>query len=262
MEEIKRRIQTWWDNWLCGSRAADAPIGSRRFFEQVDFYKDTYEPFTNKIAAYPEWKNKRVLEIGVGLGKDFSRFCAHGALACGVDLSEKSLRLTKQRLGVFGLKGNLCLADAENLPFKDGIFDLVFSWGVLHHTPGTQKAIDGIYSCLKPGGGKAVVMLYNKFSIFFLRIIKNYLLGRLWRPSSNKACFNRLLSISTGDGAGNPFSNVYSRREARRMFRKFENIHICAYQGGKGECWKMLRRFRILEKYLGWFLVIQAERRL
>lgn len=276
MEEIKKKIQNWWDNWLCCSNTANAAMGSREFFEQVDLYKDTREPFTNKIAFYSDWKNKRVLEIGVGLGKDFSRFCANGAVASGIDLSEKSLGLTKTRLEIFGLKGNLCLADAENPPFKDGIFDLVFSWGVLHHTPGTQKAIDGIYRCLKPDGGKAVVMLYNKFSIAFFKIMKNYFIIRLSglpilrrKKLAEKEYSGRggsdirgFLSISTGDGAGNPLSKVYSRREALRMFRKFKNIDICAYQSRGSAIWKTFWLFGILERYLGWFLVIKAERHL
>jgi SAM-dependent methyltransferase len=117
-DDIKKQVRGWWDNSPCCGNIASAAVGTREFFEQVDAYKDKYEAFTDKIADYGRWKDKRVLEIGCGLGKDFARFVSGGSMATTVDMSIESLRLTKKRLEIFGLKGNLCLADAENFPLK------------------------------------------------------------------------------------------------------------------------------------------------
>jgi len=285
MEEIKKRVQNWWNSSPCCSKAANSPSGSKEFFEQVDLYKDTFEPFTDKIADYSRWKEKRILEIGVGLGKDFSRFAANGAMATGIDLSERSLSLAKQRLEIFNLKGNLCIADAENLPFKEDVFDLVFSWGVLHHTPDTQKAINELYKCLKHGGN-AIVMLYNKYSLanfqYFITKLKVRLillfgldsllsLRRLllpWRwfkePKPVLIGLEELnpddLLAALTDGIGNPLSKVYSRNQAKRMFLKFLNIKINAYESKDASYMRIFNLFKVLEKYLGWFMVIEAKK--
>lgn len=269
VEEIKKRVQSWWNKSPCCSMITNAVWGSKAFFEQVDLYKDTFETFIDKITDYPHWKRKRIPEIGVGLGKDFSRFAANGALATGIDLSEKSLSLTKKRLEIFNLRGDLCLADTENLPFKDNVFDLVFSWGVLHHTPDTKKAINEAHRCLKQNG-ITIVMLYNKCSLtnldYFIIRIKIRLIalfglkktGAILTPIG-KFGDNELLAALT-DGIGNPLSKVYSRKQARGLFSKFKNIDIQAYEPKGSECIKIFNSFKILERHFGWFMVIRAQK--
>lgn len=284
-EQIKEKIQNWWDSSPCCSEFVNSPRGSKEFFEQVDLFKDTFEPFTDKVADYSRWRGKRILEIGVGLGKDFSRFAANGALATGIDLSGGSLSLTKKRLEIFNLRGNLLLADAENLPFKGNLFDLVFSWGVLHHTPDTQKAINELYRCLKHDGD-AVVMLYNKYSllnfrhfittlkirlisIFGLSLllkIKKLLLPWRWFKKTRNALTelerlgpDNLLAALT-DGIGNPLSKVYSRKEAKALFSRFINIEIEAYECKSSPYMRIFNLFKVLEKYLGWFMVIKSSK--
>lgn len=267
MENIKKKIRDYWNNRPCCSGLSKAVWGTKEFFEHVDLYKDAYEPFTDKIAGYPKWKNKKVLEIGVGLGKDFSRFCANGAFSTGIDLTAESLDLTKKRLEIFGLKGNLCLADAENLPFKDNVFNLIFSWGVLHHTPDTQKAVDQVYRCLKPGG-EAIVMLYNKFSFSFLEIMLQYYYHRVKKHLFNWGCgpdkTNRVLTdlnrdeflASATDGAGNPLTKVYSNPQVLKIFQKFREVDTRAYQNGLSS----FLRICLMDRYFGWFMVIRAKK--
>lgn len=269
MGTIKEKIQKWWNSSPCCSKVTNSPWGSKEFFEQVDSYKDTFEPFTDEIADYPCWRGKRTLEIGIGLGKDFSRFAANGALATGIDLSEKSLSLTKKRLEIFHLRGNLCLADAENLPFKDKVFDLIFSWGVLHHTPDTKKAIDEAYRCLKQNG-IAIIMLYSKYSLvnfgYFITSIKIRFVSFLGVKKTSTAFtpFEKLsnseLLAAFTDGIGNPLSKVYSREEAKQLFLKFKNINIRAYESRYSPYAMVLNSFKALEKYLGWFMVIKAKK--
>ena len=276
MEDIKKKIQEWWDSFPCCSKIANSSPGTKEFYQQVDAYKDIYEPFTNKIADYASWKNKRVLEIGCGLGKDFSRFVSAGAKATAIDMSNRSLELTAKRLEIFGLKGNLCLADAESLPFRDNALDFIFSWGVIHHTPETQKAADNIYRCLRPNGGKITVMLYNKNSlnhlIFMmvssswfdlLRKLKKFLFRRNKTQNSQlgrrRLGKDQLLAAYT-DGPGNPLSKVYSRREAMSMFSRFKNININCHEPKSGKRAGIFNLFRVLERRFGWFMVIEAEK--
>jgi len=253
MEDIKKKVQSWWDGSPCCSRIASAPRGTKEFYEQVDLYKDTYESFTDKIADYGFWKGKRILEIGCGLGKNFSRFAAGGAVATAVDMSIESIKLTKKRLAIFGLKGNLCLADAENLPFKDNAFDLIFSWGVLHHTPDTQSAIGEVCRCIKPGG-KAIIMLYRKYSLFNLQCVLMYLRRRKDYSSRDES-----LAVFT-DGVGNPLSKVYSKRDILKMFSAFDDIRISAYEPRGSRFIKIFKLFPMLENRFGWFMVIEAKK--
>ena len=97
----------------------------------------------------------KVLEIGVGLGADHHQFAAAGAELFGIDLTERAIAHTQHRLTVFGLKSDLAVGDAENLNFPDESFDKVYSWGVLHHSPDTPKAIAEVWRVLKRGGGQA-----------------------------------------------------------------------------------------------------------
>ena len=253
MEDIKKKVQSWWDGSPCCSRIASAPRGTKEFYEQVDIYKDTYEPFTNIVADYASWKGKRVLEIGCGIGKDFSRFVAGGAIATAIDMSIESLKLTKERLKVFGLNGKLCMADAENLPFKNNVFDLVFSWGVLHHTPNTQKAISEAHRCAKPGG-KAIIMLYKKYSLFSLHCLLLYC-----RRRKDYASRDEPLAAFT-DGEGNPLSKVYSKRDILKMFSAFDDIRISAYEPRGSRFIKIFKLFPMLENRFGWFMVIEAKK--
>lgn len=93
-----------------------------------------------------------MLEIGVGLGADHQRFAEAGADLYGIDLTERAVEHTRRRLALFELESRLAIGDAEDLAFPDEAFDQVYSWGVLHHSPDTPKAIDEVWRVLKPGG--------------------------------------------------------------------------------------------------------------
>jgi SAM-dependent methyltransferase len=56
------------------------------------------------------------------------------------------------------------MANANELPFNDGEFDYVYSWGVLHHSPALQKSISELMRVTRAGGGVGV-MLYNRRSL-------------------------------------------------------------------------------------------------
>ena len=118
-----------------------------------------------KFADFKKWKDKEVLEVGCGIGTDSINFARAGAKLTVFELSEKSLEVTKKRFQVYGLEANFVLGDAEQLAsyFSGKKFDLVYSFGVIHHTPNPSKVIEEVKKVLTPGGDFRI-MLYSKYS--------------------------------------------------------------------------------------------------
>jgi SAM-dependent methyltransferase len=186
------------------------------------------------------------------MGTDLVQFARAGARVTGVDLTPQAVTITRQRLNLYGLHGEARLADAESLPFADATFDRVYSFGVLHHTPDTARAIGEVHRVLRPGG-KVLVMLYHRNSVQYrlgvlvfrragfalLRkgipprtlarlggyrpeILEGYARYLAGRPPLSQA---ELVALST-DGPGNPLSKVFSRTEARMLFRGFSKVSV------------------------------------
>jgi ubiquinone/menaquinone biosynthesis C-methylase UbiE len=147
----KHQVYEFWNETACGEslylqttdRAGYAAQSAERF---------RLEPFIVGFADFESARGKTILEIGVGLGADHQRFAEAGADLFGIDLTERAVEHTRRRLDLFGLVSKLAVGDAEHLEFQDESFDLVYSWGVLHHTPDTQKAISEVFRVLRRGG--------------------------------------------------------------------------------------------------------------
>ena len=254
---LKERVRTFWQENPCGVKFADAAPGTRHFYELIEAHRYTKEWHIPAAADFAGARGLKVLEIGCGLGTDGAQFAEANADYTGVDLTDAAVELARKRFELFGLSGKFQTADAENLEFADESFDLVYSHGVLHHTPETQKAIDEVHRVLRPGG-RAVVMLYHRDSynyrvnISLLRRAGARLLN--WEPGvklvhrvtgeplvalrqhakllkTEKESYlspQEFLSQNT-DGAGNPLARVYSRAEARALFRKFSEVNLKTY---------------------------------
>jgi SAM-dependent methyltransferase len=149
----KEQVRTFWEQEACGERYGD----------DQDRIRYELEPEILAFADFPSGAGKRVLEIGVGMGADFMRWARAGATATGVDLTERAVELTRARLQSEGLDADLRVADAEDLPFPDDSFDIVYSWGVLHHTPDPARALAEGARVLAQGG-ELRVMLYHRWS--------------------------------------------------------------------------------------------------
>ena len=162
-EETKRRVRKFWEDEPCGSVHGEAPEGTREYFDQIERRRSELEPFIPEFADFDGASGKALLEIGVGLGTDFVRFARAGANVTGIDLTEHGVQLVRKRLALEGLDGDVRVADAESLPFEDASFDKVYSWGVLHHTPRTEQAVQEAIRVLRPGGDLCV-MLYSRHS--------------------------------------------------------------------------------------------------
>jgi 2-polyprenyl-3-methyl-5-hydroxy-6-metoxy-1,4-benzoquinol methylase len=138
------RVKKFWNTRPCNIRHSNELIGTRAYFDQVEQRKYFVEPHIPAFAEFEKWDGKRVLEIGCGLGTEAINFARHGAILTVVELSEESLALTKKRFSEYGLSANFILGNAEELDTllpRDEKFDLIWSFGVIHHSPHPEKIL-------------------------------------------------------------------------------------------------------------------------
>src|SRR5213083_3412773 len=154
--ELKERVRAFWQAHPCGTKFSDAEIGTREFFARIEAHRYAKEWHIPEAADFAGARGLRVLENGCGLGTDGAQFAKAGADYTGIDLTEAAVDLARKRFELFDLAGKFRTADAENLDFADESFDLVYSHGVLHHTPDIARAVSEIHRVLKPGG-RAIV---------------------------------------------------------------------------------------------------------
>src|SRR4030042_560221 len=164
MDNLKKVIQEYWQNNPCGTQFGKNKEDTKQYFSKIEEHRYSVEPFIYSFAQFDKWHGKRVLEVGIGSGTDHIQFGRSGALITGIDITYAAAELTQKRFELEGLKANVLQADAEFLPFREESFDFIYSWGVIHHTPDTQKAIDEIYRVCKKGE-KICVMIYHRYSI-------------------------------------------------------------------------------------------------
>jgi SAM-dependent methyltransferase len=219
MQLEKQRVHDFWNDAACGENlylrspdAAGYAAHAQRRYE--------LEPEIADLARFEDARGKRVLEIGVGLGADHARFAGAGADLYGIDLTERAIEHTRGRFAAIGLRSNVALGDAEQLAFPDSWFDIVYSWGVLHHSPNTARAIDEVYRVLKPDG-EARIMIYHKWSLvgFMLWLRYAALRGRFWWSLTD--VYSRYLE--------SPGTKAYSTTEARHLFGRFRNVAIATH---------------------------------
>lgn len=223
--------------------------GTPEFFADVERTRDELDPYIARFADFEGARDKRLLEIGVGVGTDFIRFVRAGAIATGVDLTDHAVQLVKQRLSLEGLSAEVRTADAESLPFEDAAFDRVYSWGVLHHTPDTPKAIGEALRVLRPGG-RACVMLYARHSwvAYGLWTKHGLLAGRPWRSLEDI-----LASHMESEG-----TKGYTKRELRALFSPLNDLRIDKVRTSYDEQITPGPIARLTGDTLGWNLVVRG----
>ena len=216
---LKGDVKAHWEAESAGVRYGSSE-DDLTFYRQIRDSRYQLEPYIPGFAEFEAYAGKKVLEIGVGAGVDFSNWVDAGAEATGVDLTEAGLEHTRKQLGLVDAQPGqyeLIRADAENLPFEDGMFDLVYSWGVLHHTPDTPKAFAEAFRVLRPGGAiKAMVYHTPSWTGWMLWGIHGLLRGRPFK-SPKRIVYERLES---------PGTKAYSSREISELLSGtgFEDI--------------------------------------
>lgn len=248
-------VRDFWNRRPCNLRHGTAPVGTREYFDQVEARKYLVEPHIPGFSEFEKWRGKRVLEIGCGLGTAAVSFARAGADYTAIELSSESLKLARQRFEVFGLQGRFYEGNAEQLadivPVEP--YDLVYSFGVIHHSPHPEKIVAAVQRYLKPGS-EFRLMLYARHS---------------WKNIMIEAGFDQPEAQ-----AGCPIAFTYTHDEVRALLKDYEIIdlrqdHIFPYvieqyvrYEYEFQPWfKAMPRemFRALEKALGWHTLITAR---
>lgn len=262
-DAYKDEVQRQWDNDPAGSHyVSEADQHSLQWFMEAEAYRyGQYAPWMSSVMEFDRHRGEKVLEIGGGMGTDLAQFARGGAIVTDVDLSAGHLELARENFALRGLEGEFVLHDAEHLPFDDKSFDLVYSNGVLHHTPNTAAVVAEIFRVLKPGG-RAIVMVYAENSLHYWRNLV-WEIG-LKEGHINERSMGDIMSAvveRSDNAAAHPLVKVYTLKRLRRLFNRFENIEIVKQQMMHSEVPKALARaVDKLGPIMGWNLIIKAGR--
>lgn len=249
------QVKNFWDSRPCNIKHSNKEVGTKNYFLEVTSKKYKVEPHILNFANFPFWKNKKVLEIGCGIGTAAQSFVEAGAIYTGVDISKESLRIARQRFEVFNLKGSFYLTEDENISKVVPVetYDLVYSFGVIHHTPNPNIIISELSKYMNKDS-ILKIMLYAKNSW------KNIMIqAGLDQPEAQKGC---------------PIANVYTEQDVINLLSMYnvvsiEQDHIFPYEieSYKNHEYKLNKwfesmpepMFNVLEKFLGWHLLITAK---
>lgn len=266
LEEEKQRARTQWGSDPAGAvYGRDHEFGSREFFDEVERHRyQEYAPWMPEVMGFNDHAGEKLLEVGCGMGTDLLQFARGGAICTGVDLTPRSVEISRHRFKLYDLPGTFLIADGERLPFPDNCFDIVYSNGVLHHTPDTGGAVQEIHRVLRPGG-IAKVMVYYRHSLNYwgeIMLHRGLLRGQLLRGDTPEQIMGRFVEV--GD-ATDPLVKVYNRSQARQLFKSFRTVEFEVDQMIRAEFYALGRMmpesiFNALRKRFGWNLIITAEK--
>jgi len=209
MDPSKELVRNFWEKASCGETLY-LEESTRDGFLKQSRIRYQLEPYILGFAEFEKYSGKKVLEIGIGLGADHQRFAETGAELYGIDLTQRAVRYVRKRFAIAGAISHLSIGDVENLAFPDETFDLVYSWGVIHHTPDVGKAAGEILRVLKRDG-EFKVMIYHKHSLVGYMLWVRYGLMKLRPQTSLSEIYGRYLE--------SPGTKAFTTREAQELFK-------------------------------------------
>jgi 2-polyprenyl-3-methyl-5-hydroxy-6-metoxy-1,4-benzoquinol methylase len=264
-------VRDYWNRRPCNIRHSTAEIGTKEYFDQVEARKYLVEPHIPAFAGFANWKGKKVLEIGCGIGTDTINFARAGAEVTAVDLSSKSLKLAAKRAEVFGFSDRINFYEANAEKLSEYIpaqkYDLVYSFGVIHHSPHPEKIIGQIRDYFIHPGSTLKLMVYYRYSwkVFWMLIQEK---GRFWK-------LDKIIARHSEAQTGCPVTYSYTRKTIKDLIGENFDIeenyveHIfpyripeyVKYEYVKEWYWRMLPEnvFLRLEKTFGWHLCVTAK---
>ena len=255
--QIEEKIIEYWNRQPCNIKHGTSPVGTPEFYAEVSERRFRVEPHIREFAGFHLWQGKRVLEVGCGIGSDAEEFARHGAEYVGIDISDASLDVAKQRFEVLELDGEFYNRSAGDDISDLGKFDLVYSYGVIHHFPNTIKTVNNISQVINPGG-EFRFMVYAKNSWKYAMIQKG-----LDQFEAQSGC---------------PYADAFTEAQIRDLLHpnkwsieRLRQSHCFMYnieEYKKGnyvlEPWfeAMPEDVRdAVREYLGWHLLVKAKRK-
>jgi len=215
--DLKAEVREFWDAASCGEVYAEGLTAEQRFRKHSE-ERYRLEPYIRSFARFHEGSAQDVLEIGVGMGADHLEWAKSGPRRlAGVDLTPRAVGWTAQRLVTYGFASELSVGDAEHLPFPDDSFDIVYSWGVLHHSPDTPQAFREAHRVLRPGATLRA-MIYHRPSMVGLMLWARYGLAAGQPARSLTDVYARYLE--------SPGTKGYTLAEARRLVAPFGSCEL------------------------------------
>ena len=247
-------VRTYWDDRPCNVKHSKKEVGTKEYFDEVERKRYTAEPHIPPFAGFSSTKGKKVLEVGCGMATEGINYARAGATYTGTDLSIESLDLAKKRFKVYNNKGNFYLGNSEELSSFVPVetYDLIYSFGVIHHSPHPEKIISEIKKYMNKDS-TLKIMLYASESW------KNYMIEAGYdQPEAQYGC---------------PIANTYTKDEVRKLLDGFdvtiEQYHIFPYQIEPYKRGEFVKQpwfeampdeiFEVLKKNLGWHLLITAK---
>lgn len=284
-DTLQKSNRSWWDqnpmsyDWQKtmqiepGSPAWYAEIDRRIFEAHKEFGHPDYpaEAAFNQQINYAARRGQRVLEIGCGMGSSAAVMAREGLKVTALDLSPSAVTNTRRRFDQAGLRGTVVLGDGERLPLPDNSFDLVWSWGVIHHSAATEQIIQEILRVLKPGG-EVKVMVYHRHAI------RNWITAGLNRGILRGEFLRKRYDDILREVTDGFIARHLTRKEFAAMFPGFENISTeltdyanLSYLPGNVQVnrylvgrliprkWKLAFDNWLISNY-GWFLYLEAQK--
>ena len=248
-------VKKFWDKRPCNIRHSTETVGTQEYFNQVEARRNKVEPHIPGFAEFESWEGKKILEVGCGIGTDAVCFARGGAKYTAIELSQKSLDLARQRFDIFGLPGNFYLGNAEELSSIVPIepYDLIYSFGVIHHSPNPERIISKVKQYMN-NKSEFRLMLYAKNSW------KNIMIDcGLDQPEAQFGC---------------PVAYTYTQDEVRGLLKDFDILelrqdHIFPYVIEKYIKYEYELQpwfkemppdmFRALKNSLGWHTLIRCR---
>lgn len=265
-------VKNFWNRQPCNLRHSPNPVGTKEYFDEVEARKYFIEPHILKFADFRLWKGKKVLEIGCGIGTDTINFSRAGAVVTAVELSEKSLEIAKRRAEIYGFKDRIRFyggnAEELNQFLPREPYDLVYSFGVIHHVPQPERIIRQICRYLH-SESVVKIMVYHRYAWKVFWILFKYGKGRFWQLSEVVARYSEAQTQC-------PVTHIFNRHQIRNLLERHNLVvtniqveHIFPYkisdyvQYRYRKVWyfRWMPRpfFRWLERHFGWHLLITSR---
>lgn len=265
-------VKDYWNRRPCNIRHSQSEIGTKEYFDQVEARKYLVEPHIPAFAEFEKWRGKKVLEIGCGIGTDTINFARAGAEVTAVDLSSESLNIARKRAEVFNLSDRINFYEVNAEKLSDFIpsqkYDLIYSFGVIHHSPHPEEIIRQIKENFAEKGSTLKLMVYNRDSWKVLWIVLGYGRGQFWKK-------DELIARYSEAQTGCPVTYSYTKETIKGLLGDGFNItksgyeHIFPYKISDYVNYRYVKEwyfrylpesvFTKLEKKFGWHLCVTAE---